>query len=387
MLDDIVDYVRDNIIIGIAAFLVLINLALYFSYTVLQILPVTGLQNDLEVRRAAAQERLQSGSSSQNDSLESLKLELESLPQQVASSGQFLLPLELVDQLVNDLFLHADEAEIAITILEQLGSPAAGGPAENGDLNGELLYEVLPYRLEAIGTTDQLINFVGMIEGAKRPAYLLEEISISQANNQGLLSMRIVMMTSPFGGEDIALAQATPLAKIEATPAPLVTVTPTLAPTRLPTATPSELERLTEDLHVAWGENDWEEAIGLIEAILGLDPNSGEMREKLYSATINHAYATAAAGNAVEARVLFNTALALLPERPEAVVGLASITERPTPTVPSTAEPLIHIVTAGETLFSIGQRYGVTVEEIRAANGIVGSRIEVGQRLVIPNDE
>lgn len=46
---------------------------------------------------------------------------------------------------------------------------------------------------------------------------------------------------------------------------------------------------------------------------------------------------------------------------------------------------VVHVVKRGETLFSIARHYGVSVDAIVAANGIVDpSRIYVGQRLVIP---
>jgi spore germination protein len=45
----------------------------------------------------------------------------------------------------------------------------------------------------------------------------------------------------------------------------------------------------------------------------------------------------------------------------------------------------IHIVQPGETLFRIGLKYGVDWQAIAQANGIVNpSQISVGQRLVIP---
>jgi LysM repeat protein len=43
-----------------------------------------------------------------------------------------------------------------------------------------------------------------------------------------------------------------------------------------------------------------------------------------------------------------------------------------------------HTVQRGETLFSISRRYGVTVQAIRAANGLSSNLIYVGQRLIIP---
>lgn len=43
-----------------------------------------------------------------------------------------------------------------------------------------------------------------------------------------------------------------------------------------------------------------------------------------------------------------------------------------------------HTVAAGETLFGIARRYGVTVEAIRRANGMDTDQVRAGQRLVIP---
>ncbi len=52
---------------------------------------------------------------------------------------------------------------------------------------------------------------------------------------------------------------------------------------------------------------------------------------------------------------------------------------------PRQGEQVIHVVQAGETLTLIARRYGVTVGEIVAANGLADPNcIEVGQRLVIP---
>lgn len=56
-------------------------------------------------------------------------------------------------------------------------------------------------------------------------------------------------------------------------------------------------------------------------------------------------------------------------------------------TAPPTTE-LIHIVSANETLFRIGQQYNVDVNQIARANGITDpTRIYVGQQLIIPGIE
>lgn len=55
-----------------------------------------------------------------------------------------------------------------------------------------------------------------------------------------------------------------------------------------------------------------------------------------------------------------------------------------TPVVTSTAAPQVHVVQQGDTLFSLAQRYRVSVEAIQQVNGLTGDFINVGQRLIIP---
>ena len=50
----------------------------------------------------------------------------------------------------------------------------------------------------------------------------------------------------------------------------------------------------------------------------------------------------------------------------------------------NSGESIIHVVQAGETLFTIGLKYGLVWTKIAAANNIVGTSIYSGQRLVIP---
>lgn len=62
----------------------------------------------------------------------------------------------------------------------------------------------------------------------------------------------------------------------------------------------------------------------------------------------------------------------------------------PEPTPVPTAAPVAtnggkHTVAAGQTLFSIAQSYGLTLQELAAANGIVNANVlAVGEELVIP---
>jgi len=48
------------------------------------------------------------------------------------------------------------------------------------------------------------------------------------------------------------------------------------------------------------------------------------------------------------------------------------------------ADTRVYTVRKGDTLSGISKRYGITVNELRAANGIRGSLIKIGQKLIIP---
>jgi LysM repeat protein len=61
----------------------------------------------------------------------------------------------------------------------------------------------------------------------------------------------------------------------------------------------------------------------------------------------------------------------------------ATPSNTPTPTV--TPTPIIYVIKRGDTLIPIARKFGVTVQEIQDANGIVDpGRLSVGQEIVIP---
>ncbi len=54
---------------------------------------------------------------------------------------------------------------------------------------------------------------------------------------------------------------------------------------------------------------------------------------------------------------------------------------------PAQEKPIVdHMVVQGDSLWVLARRYGTTVHEIQAANGMEGDLIRVGQRLKIPTD-
>lgn len=80
-----------------------------------------------------------------------------------------------------------------------------------------------------------------------------------------------------------------------------------------------------------------------------------------------------------------------VPADPTAVRILV-VTVTPAPSIPGnetnleSAAPTVHTVVAGDTLLRLSRTYGVTVEDIRAANGIPANSnlIRVGDQIIIP---
>jgi LysM repeat protein len=66
----------------------------------------------------------------------------------------------------------------------------------------------------------------------------------------------------------------------------------------------------------------------------------------------------------------------------------APLTPLPTATPTNTPTPVIYVVKPGDNLIAIARIYGVTVEAIQEANGILDPRrLQIGQELIIPMDE
>lgn len=61
--------------------------------------------------------------------------------------------------------------------------------------------------------------------------------------------------------------------------------------------------------------------------------------------------------------------------------GMAAVTEPPPPA--KVAAGTVHVVKPGETLFSIGRRYGIDVEKLKKLNKLPDDIVEIGQKLQV----
>lgn len=102
--------------------------------------------------------------------------------------------------------------------------------------------------------------------------------------------------------------------------------------------------------------------------------------------------------NAIEANVVLNAGAVVALPRRVAPVAPGAATANPTvgapaagqatattPVQPSTAQPRQHVVTPGETVWSIARKYNVSVNDLAQWNGLSGAMtLRTGQRLLIP---
>ena len=61
---------------------------------------------------------------------------------------------------------------------------------------------------------------------------------------------------------------------------------------------------------------------------------------------------------------------------------VSNYSSQPTYTAPSSKS--VHTVAKGDTLYSISRNYGTTVAALQQANGINGSLIRIGEKIMIP---
>ncbi len=61
--------------------------------------------------------------------------------------------------------------------------------------------------------------------------------------------------------------------------------------------------------------------------------------------------------------------------------GMTAVTEPPPP--PKVAAGTVHVVKPGETLYSIGRRYGIEVDKLKKLNNLPDDIVEIGQKLQV----
>jgi tetratricopeptide (TPR) repeat protein len=126
-----------------------------------------------------------------------------------------------------------------------------------------------------------------------------------------------------------------------------------------------------------WAAEDWPTVLNLIDQVIFLDPSYPTIREKQVSALVNYGYQRLNAGDLEGAKAQFETAVSINPQSGEAQAGLTAVETINSPQTTYTVQ-------SGDTLFSIAQRYDITVEQLRIANNLLNNNITPQQQLIIP---
>ena len=66
--------------------------------------------------------------------------------------------------------------------------------------------------------------------------------------------------------------------------------------------------------------------------------------------------------------------------------GLAAVAEPASASKIKVVEGMVHVVKPGETLYSIGRRYGIEVDKLKKLNKLPDDIVEIGQKLLVGAD-
>ncbi len=245
------------------------------------------------------------------------KEEPERLREQIATAqatlndvaGAFLSDSQAAEAL-NRLYQYASESQVEIVNLQAQPTPKE---EEKG------AYDVRKFRLQADGALPDLMDFLSQIKEAALKSFIITNMNITEGEKLHILSMDVTLYTSPYSSGAVVW------------PTPGVT----------PPATSASLAQLEERLGTAWASEEWEQAIGLIEQILAIDPDYDDIVEKLYAAHVNYGYQLLGEGNLDGATAQFNSALEIKSGGEEAIAGLQqAATWVPTPVATPTGTPM-----------------------------------------------
>ncbi len=370
-LEDMLDFLRENLYMVLAVAIILLLLIGYLIFTFGTLLPRWQQRTELAAASATMVAAYEAQSAQQQTAagqfgpqIEAAQAEFDELANRFLTEAQAAAFLD---------GLYDSAAETAVTIVDLQAQTVAPDAAAAGV---KPVYDTRQFRLVVEGKLVQLNQFVGRIEETAVPSINLKNLMITQGANGAadLLTLDLLLYTSPFStGEAVA-----DLPDPQATPA--ATQLPQPSPTPAASATP-DISSLLAQLDAPWAAENWPEVIGLIQEIRQLTPNETGMTEKLYAARVNYGYQLAELGDTAAAAEQFEQALAIFPQGTEAEAALQSLFAPPATATPETT---IYVVQRGDTLFSIARRFGSTVDAVKAANGLVSNNITPGQQLIIP---
>ena len=336
-------------------------------FTQFAILPQLQARSQLRAQLASAQQKLVESRKAQEKTPDNLKQQLAAAQAALNESAQVFLSDSQAADALNRLYQYAGESGVKIANMQAQSNPAKGSNA----------YNIRTFRLQVEGLSVNLIRFVAQINEAALPGYVISNVNIAEGQTTSVLTMDVALYTSPYASAAGPSPAVTPTVQF-------ITPTPASA-TPMPTATLTADQLLAQQLDAAWTSGNWPQAISLIGQILAFNPTADGMTQKLYAAHVNYGRTLVAAGRLEDAKTEFSIALTIKPDGEEANDELLKLSGE-TPVLPTTTPgaQTLYVVRAGDTLFSIARRFGVTVQAIMVANNLTSYNIRAGQQLYIP---
>ncbi len=324
----------------------------YAMFASARIVPAVRTWHALTEEVESARHALGEARGAQAQSPETLRKQVTSAESRLRDAAAILLPEAEAADVVARLQRCATESGVTLTALQGQPARREAGPAT---------YDLRTFRVQATGPLVELEDFVSRVGAISPHGLLISNLSIVEGKQGHTLTMDLTMYASPYAEGGLL---------------PTGSLLPGPSPAGGTTA--ANLSALD----AAWAAGDWPRAIALIERILAAEPAARAMLDKLYAAYVNYGHRLLQEGNAAAAIAQLTFALEIRPEGPEALYYLqqASAALSPAPA----RDTVRYLVSPGDTLSGIAERYGTTVEAIMAANGLQTDDIYAGQELIVP---
>ena len=361
----ILDTMRHNLqaTSGVIAIALLLVSILFFIAN--SILPQWQARRDALNRIESAQVAVSSSPSEQSN-LNQIQAQIEQAQQLLAENSSLFLTEPEAGELLDALYQYATASGVELIDLQAQPLPDGGNSSQKSVVDLRL------FRLQVSGELGLLLDFVTRFKETAVPSVNIINLSATEAGESGSLLLDLALYTSPYAaGDAITALQNVPLP----TPIPQPTVVATETAVSL-----SQADQLAQQLDAQWAIEEWPAVIATIDQLLKIDPAYPNMFDKLYAARVNNGYRLTEQGLIAAARFEFELALAVRPNGGEALAALQAL-------VGLGETAVQYEVLGGDTLFSIATRHGVTVDALRAANGLNSNAISPGQILIIPSSQ
>jgi Tfp pilus assembly protein PilN len=173
--------------------------------------------NALNEQLAAANVALsqQSVEQIEDDPIGILNSQIQRLQAQIDETATVFLTDNQGDSILDRLYAYSDESGVDITNLQLQQSPTA---TEDGPSS------VRQFRLQVAGPVARLVNYIMRIRGAVLPTLQLTNLSITETDGQGLLTMDVAIYVSSYS--DGAAMDNLPPVDVPAPPMPTATPVP-----------------------------------------------------------------------------------------------------------------------------------------------------------------